>query len=172
MQSAIRVRAKHQVIFEPISCFNSRHAPIVSYLSSLFNRLHQSRNSSNEFGWPPTRNRTGLKQDFKLRNKRGTGTTGLQPLVQQTGTPQSTTDKNDARAATATATATWRFKDGLEHNQGKLNFRTMDFADETPEEKKLRLGGVVKAAGKVIPALAPYVPALQPVAAVIGAVKK
>ncbi len=48
----------------------------------------------------------------------------------------------------------------------------MDFSDETPEEKKLRLGGIVKAAGKIIPALAPFVPALQPVAAVIGAVKK
>ena len=48
----------------------------------------------------------------------------------------------------------------------------MDFSDETPEEKKLRLGGIVKVAGKIIPALAPYVPALEPVAAVIGAVKK
>jgi hypothetical protein len=48
----------------------------------------------------------------------------------------------------------------------------MDFSGETPEEKKLRLGGVVKVIGKVIPAIAPFVPALQPVAAVIGAFKK
>jgi hypothetical protein len=48
----------------------------------------------------------------------------------------------------------------------------MDFSGETPEEKKLRLGGVVKVIGKVIPAIAPFVPALQPVAAVIGALKK
>jgi hypothetical protein len=49
---------------------------------------------------------------------------------------------------------------------------TMDFSGETPEEKKIRLGGVVKVAGKIIPAIAPFVPALQPVAAVIGALKK
>ena len=48
----------------------------------------------------------------------------------------------------------------------------MDFSEETPEEKKLRLGGIVKVAGKIIPAIAPFVPALQPVAAVIGALKK
>jgi len=49
---------------------------------------------------------------------------------------------------------------------------TMDFSGETPEEKKLRLGGVLNVAGKIIPAIAPFVPALQPVAAVIGALKK
>jgi hypothetical protein len=48
----------------------------------------------------------------------------------------------------------------------------MDFSAETPEEKKIRLGGVVNVVGKVIPAIAPFVPALQPVAAVIGALKK
>ena len=48
----------------------------------------------------------------------------------------------------------------------------MDFSGETPEEKKLRLGGVLNVAGKIIPAIAPFVPALQPVAAVIGARKK
>jgi len=48
----------------------------------------------------------------------------------------------------------------------------MDFSDETPEEKKLRLGGIIKVAGKIIPAIAPFVPALQPVAAIIGAVKQ
>jgi hypothetical protein len=48
----------------------------------------------------------------------------------------------------------------------------MDFSNETPEEKKLRLGGIVKVAGKIIPAIAPFVPALQPVAAIIGAVKQ
>jgi hypothetical protein len=47
-----------------------------------------------------------------------------------------------------------------------------DFSNETPEEKKLRLGGLLKVAGAVIPAVAPFVPALQPVAAVIGALKK
>ena len=45
----------------------------------------------------------------------------------------------------------------------------MDFAEQTPEEKKgINLGKV----GKVIGAVAPFVPALQPVAAVIGALKK
>lgn len=48
----------------------------------------------------------------------------------------------------------------------------MDFSNETPEEKKLRLGGIVKVAGKIIPVVAPFVPALQPVAAVIGAIKQ
>jgi hypothetical protein len=48
----------------------------------------------------------------------------------------------------------------------------MDFSEETPEEKKIRLGGIVQVAGKIIPAIAPFVPALQPVAAVIGALKK
>ena len=42
----------------------------------------------------------------------------------------------------------------------------MDFAEQTPEEKKgINLG-------KVIGVVAPFVPALQPVAAVIGALKK
>ena len=49
---------------------------------------------------------------------------------------------------------------------------TMDFSEETPEEKKIRLGGILKIAGAIIPAIAPFVPALQPVAAVIGALKK
>jgi hypothetical protein len=49
---------------------------------------------------------------------------------------------------------------------------TMDFSEETPEEKKIRLGGLIKIVGAVIPAIAPFVPALQPVAAVIGALKK
>ena len=49
---------------------------------------------------------------------------------------------------------------------------TMDFSEETPEEKKIRLGGILKVAGAIIPALAPFVPALAPVAAVIGALKK
>ena len=48
----------------------------------------------------------------------------------------------------------------------------MDFSEETPEEKKIRLGGIIKIAGAIIPAIAPFVPALQPVAAVIGALKK
>jgi hypothetical protein len=48
----------------------------------------------------------------------------------------------------------------------------MDFSEETPEEKKIRLGGIIQVAGKIIPAIAPFVPALQPVAAVIGALKK
>ena len=48
----------------------------------------------------------------------------------------------------------------------------MDFSAETPEEKKIRLGGIIKIAGAIIPAIAPFVPALQPVAAVIGALKK
>ena len=47
---------------------------------------------------------------------------------------------------------------------------TMDFSEETPEEKKIRLGGVVKVIERVLPAIAPFVPALQPVAAVVGAV--
>jgi hypothetical protein len=48
----------------------------------------------------------------------------------------------------------------------------MDFSGETPEEKKIRLGGIVRVAGKIIPAIAPFVPALQPVAAVIVSLKK
>lgn len=48
----------------------------------------------------------------------------------------------------------------------------MDFSEETPEEKKIRLGGIINVAGKIIPAIAPFVPALQPVAAIIGAIKK
>lgn len=48
----------------------------------------------------------------------------------------------------------------------------MDFSDETPEEKKIRLGGIIKVAGKIIPVIAPFVPALQPVAAIIGAIKQ
>ena len=49
---------------------------------------------------------------------------------------------------------------------GNLNRSKMDFAEQTPEEKKgINLG-------KVIGAVAPFVPALQPVAAVIGALKK
>jgi len=47
----------------------------------------------------------------------------------------------------------------------------MDFSAETPEEKKLRLGGIVKIAERVLPAVAPFVPALQPVAAVVGAIR-
>ena len=47
----------------------------------------------------------------------------------------------------------------------------MDFSAETPEEKKLRLGGVIKIVERVLPALAPFVPALQPVAAVVGAIR-
>ena len=48
----------------------------------------------------------------------------------------------------------------------------MDFSEETPEEKKIRLGGIINVAGKIIPAIAPFVPILQPVSAVIGALKK
>lgn len=48
----------------------------------------------------------------------------------------------------------------------------MDFSEETPEEKKIRLGGIINVAGKIIPVIAPFVPALQPVAAIIGAIKK
>jgi hypothetical protein len=48
----------------------------------------------------------------------------------------------------------------------------MDFSAETPEEKRIRLGGIVKVAGKIIPAIAPFVPVLQPVSAVIVALKK
>jgi hypothetical protein len=48
----------------------------------------------------------------------------------------------------------------------------MDFSEETPEEKKIRLGGIIKVVGKIVPAIAPFVPALQPVAAIIGALKK
>jgi hypothetical protein len=47
----------------------------------------------------------------------------------------------------------------------------MDFSAETPEEKKIRLGGVVKVVERVLPAIAPFVPALQPVAAVVGAIR-
>lgn len=50
------------------------------------------------------------------------------------------------------------------------SFDIMDFSAETPEEKKIRLGGVVKVVERVLPAIAPFVPALQPVAAVVGAV--
>ena len=46
----------------------------------------------------------------------------------------------------------------------------MDFSAETPEEKKIRLGGVIKVVERVLPAIAPFVPALQPIAAVVGAV--
>ena len=53
-----------------------------------------------------------------------------------------------------------------------MNRSKTDFSEETPEEKKLNLGKIVQVAGKVIPAIAPFVPALQPVAAVIGALKK
>jgi hypothetical protein len=53
-----------------------------------------------------------------------------------------------------------------------LRMDSMDFSQETPEEKKIRLGGLLKVVGAVIPAIAPFVPALQPVAAVIGALKK
>jgi hypothetical protein len=52
-----------------------------------------------------------------------------------------------------------------------LNNSKMDFAEQTPEEK-LKLGQVLSGAAKIIPAVAPFVPALQPVAAVIGALKK
>ena len=48
----------------------------------------------------------------------------------------------------------------------------MDFSAETPEEKKIRLGRIIKIAGAIIPAIAPFVPALQPAAAIIGALKK
>ncbi len=44
----------------------------------------------------------------------------------------------------------------------------MDFSQETPEEKKLRLSGIVKVVTKAIPALAPVFPVLAPAAAVIG----
>ena len=47
----------------------------------------------------------------------------------------------------------------------------MDFSEQTPEEK-LKLGNLLKPIIKIIPAIAPFVPALQPVAAVIGALKK
>ena len=33
----------------------------------------------------------------------------------------------------------------------------MDFSAETPEEKKIRLGGVVKVVERVLPAIAPFV---------------
>jgi hypothetical protein len=48
----------------------------------------------------------------------------------------------------------------------------MDFSEETPEEKKIRLGGIIKVAERVLPAIAPFVPALQPVAAVVGAIRR
>ena len=51
------------------------------------------------------------------------------------------------------------------------SFDIMDFSAETPEEKKIRLGGVVKVIERVLPAIAPFVPALQPVAAVVGAIR-
>ena len=47
----------------------------------------------------------------------------------------------------------------------------MDFSEETPEEKKIRLGGIVKVVERVLPAVAPFVPVLQPVAAVVGAIR-
>jgi hypothetical protein len=47
----------------------------------------------------------------------------------------------------------------------------MDFSEEIPEEKKIRLGGIVKVVERVLPAVAPFVPALQPVAAVVGAIR-
>jgi hypothetical protein len=47
----------------------------------------------------------------------------------------------------------------------------MDFSAETPEEKKLRLGGIVQVVERVLPAIAPFVPALQPIAAVVGAIR-
>jgi hypothetical protein len=47
----------------------------------------------------------------------------------------------------------------------------MDFSAETPEEKKIRLGGIVNIVERVLPAVAPFVPALQPVAAVVGAIR-
>ena len=47
----------------------------------------------------------------------------------------------------------------------------MDFSEETPEEKKIRLGGIVNIVERVLPAVAPFVPALQPVAAVVGAIR-
>ena len=46
----------------------------------------------------------------------------------------------------------------------------MDFAEQTPEEK-LKLGNAVTFK-PCITIVAPFVPALQPVAAVIGALKK
>ena len=48
----------------------------------------------------------------------------------------------------------------------------MDFSAETPEEKKIRLGGIIKVAERVLPAIAPFVPELQPVAAVVGAIRR
>jgi len=47
----------------------------------------------------------------------------------------------------------------------------MDFSAETPEEKKIRLGGIVKIVERVLPIVAPFVPVLQPVAAVVGAIR-
>jgi len=47
----------------------------------------------------------------------------------------------------------------------------MDFAEQTPEEK-LKLGSILKPLVKIVPVIAPFVPVLQPVAAVIGALKK
>jgi len=47
----------------------------------------------------------------------------------------------------------------------------MDFSAETPEEKKIRRGGIVTVVERVLPAVAPFVPALQPVAAVVGAIR-
>jgi hypothetical protein len=55
--------------------------------------------------------------------------------------------------------------------KANLNRSKMDFSEQTPEEK-LKLSQVLSGAGKVITAAAPFVPALQPVAAVIGALKK
>jgi hypothetical protein len=53
-----------------------------------------------------------------------------------------------------------------------LNRSKMDFSEETPEEKKLRPGGILSLAGKITGALAPVVPALAPVAGVIGGVQQ
>jgi hypothetical protein len=53
-----------------------------------------------------------------------------------------------------------------------LNRSKMDFSEETPEEKKLRLGGILNVAGKITGALAPVVPGLAPVAQVIGGVQQ
>ncbi len=48
----------------------------------------------------------------------------------------------------------------------------MDFSNETPEEKKLRLSGLLNGVGKAVTALAPVFPALAPAAQVIGGVQQ
>jgi hypothetical protein len=127
-------------------------------------------------------NRIETTQQHRSSSSRPTRTNSVDSLI--TPTPRNTRALPHGEARNTGSTRAQRgrwqsralrvFKEGQNCWLVSLNITKMDtdFSNETPEEKKLRLGGVLKVVGAVIPAVAPFVPALQPVAAVIGALKK